>query len=198
MHTFKRVTVYCGSSQSADAKYYALARQVGTLLAERGIGVVYGGGRVGLMGALADAALAAGGEVIGVIPRRLQGLEVGHAGCTELHVVDGMPLRKSMMIHLGDAFLALPGGYGTWEELLEVTTQAVLNYHLKPVGVVDVDDYYAPLRAMLDRGVEERFVRPVHRDMLLFDTDPVALLDRMTQVQIPRVEDWLGAGKGQP
>lgn len=192
MHTFKRVTVYCGSSRTADEKYYALARQVGTLLAQRGVGVVYGGGRVGLMGALADAALAAGGEVIGVIPRRLQGLEVGHPGCTELHVVDGMPLRKSMMIHLGDAFLALPGGYGTWEELLEVTTQAVLNYHRKPVGVVDVDGYYAPLKAMLDRGVAERFVRPIHRDMLRFGEDPAALLDAMASVEIPKVEDWLG------
>ncbi len=193
MHSFKRITVYCGASTTADPKYYALARQVGRLLAEQGIGVVYGGGRVGLMGAVADAALEAGGEVIGVIPRRLQGLEVGHTGLTQLHVVDGMPLRKSMMIHLGDGFLALPGGFGTWEEILEAATQAVLNYHLKPLGVLDLDDYYAPLRALLDRGVEERFVRPMHRDLLHFGTDPQALLTRMQHAEVPRLEDWLGA-----
>ena len=195
MKSFRRIAVYCGSSNTVDPSYFELAAKVGRTLAERGIGVVYGGGRVGLMGAVADAALAAGGEVIGVIPRRLQGLEVGHTGLTEMHVVDGMPLRKSMMIHLSDAFIALPGGFGTWEEILEAATQAMLNYHTKPLGVLNLDGYYDPLRAMIDHAVGERFVRELHRDIVVFEPTLDALLDRLAAVEIPLMNEWLGQSK---
>lgn len=184
-HTFRRIAVYCGSSENADPKYYALARHVGKSLAEAGIGVVYGGGRVGLMGALADAALEAGGEVIGVIPKLLQDREVAHLGLTELYVVDGMPLRKSMMIQLCDGFIALPGGFGTWEEILEAATQGMLNYHRKPLGVLDLDGYYRPLKAMIAQGVRERFVREKHAELILFDTELERLLANMAQAEVP-------------
>lgn len=197
MNRFRRIAVYCGSSNQVDPKYLKLASDVGRTLAERGIGVVYGGGRVGLMGAVADAAMAAGGEVIGVIPRRLQGLEVGHSALTELHVVDGMPLRKSMMIHLSDAFIALPGGFGTWEEILEAATQGMLNYHRKPLGVLNLDGYYDPLRAMIDHAVAERFVRELHRDIVVFEPTIEALLDRLAQTEVPAVSDWLGQKAGE-
>lgn len=195
-HSFRRLTVYCGSSSDAAPKYYELARHVGRSLAQRGIGIVYGGGRVGLMGAMADAALEAGGEVIGIIPRRLQGREVGHEGLTELYVVDGMPLRKSMMIQLCDGFLALPGGFGTWEEILEAATQGMLNYHRKPMGVLDLDGYYAPLKAMIEQGVKERFVRAHHAEIILFDQQIDALLARMEQAEIPTIEWLQGGGRG--
>ncbi|MFT5584036.1 MAG: hypothetical protein ACI9VR_001621 [Cognaticolwellia sp.] len=193
-HTFRRIAVYCGSSQHADPKYYALAQAVGTHLAKQGIGIVYGGGRVGLMGALAEAALEAGGEVIGIIPKLLEDREVAHHGLTELYVVDGMPLRKSMMIQMSDAFLALPGGFGTWEEILEAATQGMLNYHRKPLGVLDLDGYYGPLQAMIAQGVEEKFVRPQHADLILFDDTLEPLLERMAQVEIPELSIPVGEG----
>lgn len=198
MHRIRRVAVYCGSSSRVDQKYFDLAEATGRRLAQRGIGVVYGGGRSGLMGVVADAALAAGGEVIGVIPERLQTLEIGHEGLTSLYVVDGMPMRKSMMIQLSDAFVALPGGFGTWEEILEAATQGMLNYHRKPLGVLDLDDYYAPLRALLTRAIDDRFVRENHRDLLLFDTEVDRLIDRLSQAVIPELTDWLGAVPGKP
>lgn len=186
-HTFRRIAVYCGSSQHADPAYYALAQAVGTHLAQQGIGVVFGGGKVGLMGALADAALEAGGEVIGIIPKLLQDREVAHRGLSELYVVDGMPLRKSMMIQMSDAFLALPGGFGTWEEILEAATQGMLNYHRKPLGVLDLNSYYAPLQAMIAQGVKEKFVRSQHSDLILFGQELEPLLERMRQVEIPEL-----------
>lgn len=186
-HSFRRIAVYCGSTQHAAPAHYELAQAVGTHLAEQGIGVVYGGGRVGLMGALADAALEAGGEVIGIIPKLLEDREVAHRGLSELYVVDGMPLRKSMMIQMCDAFLALPGGFGTWEEILEAATQGMLNYHRKPLGVLDLGGYYAPLQAMIAQGVAEKFVRPQHADLILFDDELLPLLERMAQVEIPEL-----------
>ncbi|MCX6896985.1 MAG: TIGR00730 family Rossman fold protein, partial [Verrucomicrobia bacterium] len=137
MRTFRRLCVYCGSSNHVPETYFAAARAVGTLLAERGIGVVYGGGRTGLMGAVATAALAAGGEVIGVIPEKLRALELDHGGLTELRVVDSMHARKLMMAELSDGFMALPGGFGTLEEIFEATTWTQLNYHRKPAGLLN-------------------------------------------------------------
>lgn len=191
MRSFGRVCVYCASSDATLDRYGDAARAVGRTLAERGIGVVYGGGCVGLMGALADAALEAGGEVIGVIPERLQALEVGHTGCTELHIVDSMHTRKARMAELSDAFIALPGGWGTWEELFEVTTWTQLGYHRKPVGVLDVDGYYAPLRAMVTQALEQGFVRPMLKDLLTFDDDLDRLLARMASADLPDIAQWI-------
>lgn len=188
--SFRRVAVYCASANVVVPRYGEAARSFGALLAARGIGLVYGGGSVGLMGVVADAVLAGGGEVIGVIPERLQALELGHQGVT-LEVVPSMHARKARMAELADAFVALPGGWGTWEELLEAVTWTQLGYHRKPCGVLDVDGYYAPLRELMARAVEDGFVRPSLRELLLFDEDGGALLDRMAGVEIPEMESWI-------
>jgi len=190
----RRVCVFCGSSHGASPVYAEAARDLGRRLARRGLGLVYGGGNVGLMGEVADAALAAGGEVIGVIPYALEAREVAHSGLTELHVVDSMHERKALMADLSDGFLALPGGIGTLEEFFEVWTWGQLGLHAKPCGLLDVAGYYAPLLAFLDRTVEEGFLRPAHREVVLVDTDPEALLDRMAAFTPPRVEKWMGRG----
>ena len=191
MHTFRRICVYCGSSDAVDERFKSAARAVGTLLAQRGIGVVYGGGRVGLMGIVADAALAAGGEVIGVIPDKLQALELGHSGLTELYVVDSMHARKMMMAQLSDGFIALPGGFGTLEEIAEVTTWSQLNYHRKPVGLLNVDGYYDPLIAWIQGALTAGFIRPAHQSLLRGAPTPEALLALLSRAEIPRLEDWL-------
>lgn len=191
--TFRRIAVYCSSSDRVLDRYGAFASSVGRRLAERGVGVVYGGGRVGLMGQVADGALGAGGEVIGVIPERLQELELGHTGCTRLEVVDTMHTRKARMAELSDAFIALPGGWGTWEELLEVTTWTQLGYHAKPVGVLDHDGYYGPLQRMVDAALEQGFVRTELSEMLCFDDDLDRLLARMADADLPPIERWLDA-----
>src|SRR3712207_1163783 len=157
-----RVCVYCGSSPGARPEYRAAARDLGTHLAQSGIGVVYGGGKVGLMGAVADAARDAGGEVIGVIPRALWEREVGHRGLDDLRVVASMHERKALMADLSDAFVALPGGVGTLEELVEAMTWTQLGIHDKPCGLLDAGGYYRHLVAFLDHAVEERFLRPEH------------------------------------
>ncbi|HEX2643195.1 MAG TPA: TIGR00730 family Rossman fold protein, partial [Thermoanaerobaculia bacterium] len=149
----------------------------------------------GLMGEVADAALAAGGEVIGVIPYALEAREVGHRGLTEMHVVDSMHERKARMADLSDGFLALPGGIGTLEELFEVWTWGQLGLHAKPCALLDVAGYYSPLLAFLDRTVDEGFLRPAHRAVLLVDADPEALLDRMAGFTPPAVEKWIGRGE---
>jgi uncharacterized protein (TIGR00730 family) len=156
-----------------------MARLTGELLARRGVSLVYGGGRVGLMGALADATLAAGGEVIGVIPQLLLGREVGHADLTQLHVVSTLSERKFMMGVLADAFLALPGGIGTMDELFEAWTWTQLNLQQKPCALLNWNGYYDPLIAFLDRAVEEGFLRPEHRAALIVDTQIERLLDRL-------------------
>jgi len=168
-----------------------LARDFGALLARRGIGVVYGGGRVGLMGEVADGALEAGGEVLGVIPAKLQKLEVGHNGVTELFVVDGMHARKSMMAHLSDAFVALPGGFGTLEEIIEVTTLTILQYHAKPVGLLNVDGYFDHLVAWIEHAADLGFVRPQHRKVLAAESTPEALLDTLASADLPGLA-WVG------
>lgn len=191
MRTLSRVAVYCGSANTPVATYGEAAFQVGVSLARRGIGVVYGGGRVGLMGKVADGALSAGGEVIGVIPERLMQLEVGHKGCTELHVVPSMHARKAKMAELSDAFVALPGGWGTWEELFEVVTWTQLGYQQKPAGVLNLGGYYDPLQAMVTRALEEGFVRPMLADLLVFGDDFGALLARMATAELPPIERWI-------
>ena len=176
MADLRSVCVFCGSNPGTDAAFVAAARAVGTTLAERGIGVVYGGGRVGMMGALADAAQAAGGRVTGVIPRDLVDREIGHTGLDDLRVVGSMHERKALMAELSDAFVALPGGIGTLEELFEVYTWAQLGIHAKPIGLLDVAGFYAPLAGFLDHVVERGFLRPETRDALLLADDIDALL----------------------
>jgi hypothetical protein len=187
-----RVCVYLGSSPGRLPAYADAAREVGRLLAERGIGLVYGGGTIGLMGAVADAACAAGGEVIGVIPEALRARERDHHGITELHVVDTMHERKAMMARLADGFLCLPGGIGTLEELFEAWTWAQLGYHAKPCGLLDVAGFYAPMAGFLDHVVAEGFLQPRHRAMLLVERDAAALLDRMARYLAPPTEHWIG------
>lgn len=171
------VAVFCGSSHGSSAAYAEAADHVGRTLAERGTTVVYGGGRVGLMGTVADAALAAGGTVVGVIPRSLHDRELAHTGCTELHVVDTMHERKAMMADLADAFLALPGGAGTLEEVAEQWTWAQLTIHAKRSGFLDVEGFWSPMRAMLDRMVADGFVREEQQHIVTIDADLDALLD---------------------
>jgi uncharacterized protein (TIGR00730 family) len=174
----RRICVFCGSSPGRDPAYLAAARTVGSRLAERGIGVVYGGSRVGLMGAVADAALDADGEVIGVIPQGLVDRELAHTGLTELRTVGTLHERKAVMAELSDAFIALPGGLGTLEELAEVTSWAQLGLHAKPIGLLDVDDYWDDLLAWLDHAVETGFLAPADRALLHRATDLGDLLAR--------------------
>ena len=175
----KRVAVFCGSSDLARADHVAAAVAFGALLARRQLGLVYGGSSVGLMGRCADAALHGGGEVQGVLPRGLFAKEIAHRGLSQLHVVESMHERKAKMAALADAFVALPGGLGTLEELFEVWTWAVLGIHRKPVGLLDVDGFYGSLLAFLDRAVADGFLAAPHRALLFVDDDAGRLLDRM-------------------
>ena len=175
----RSVCVFCGSSSGNDPDYVELARRAGAALARRGLTLVYGGGRVGLMGALADAALEAGGRVIGVIPQMLLDKEVGHAGLTHLHVVSTMTDRKLLMGELSDAFLALPGGIGTMDELFEVWTWTQLDLHRKPCALLNYNGYYEALIAFLDHAVEQGFLRPRHRAALVTDVELEKLLDTL-------------------
>lgn len=184
----KRICVFCGSSPGHDPRYLEAARSMGRTLAQRGIGLVYGGGSVGLMGAVADAALASGGEVIGVIPQVLQIRELAHKKLSTLHVVGSMHERKALMAELSDGFVALPGGMGTLEELSEVLTWAQLGLHARPVGLLDVAGYYQPLAEFFDRAVGAGFLRPAHRALLLVGHEPAALLDRFAAWRGPAIE----------
>jgi uncharacterized protein (TIGR00730 family) len=185
------VCVFCGSNAGVGPAYLEAARHVGRGLAERGLRLVYGGARVGMMGALADAAIAAGGEVTGVIPRQIVDLEVGHDGVADLRIVDSMHERKALMADLADAFVALPGGIGTLEELFEVFTWAHLGLHRKPLGLLDVAGYYAPLEAMLDHAVDQHFLRRETRAMLVRDDSLDALLERFDAWEPPRGAKWI-------
>lgn len=189
----KRICVFCGSNSGADAAYAQAARGLVTLLAERGIGLVYGGGNVGLMGVMADAMLEAGGEVIGVIPQSLVAREVAHHGITELRVVQTMHERKAMMNALSDAFIAMPGGFGTLDEFFEVLTWSQLGYHGKPCGMLDVGGYYRDLLAMLDRAVTDGFLNPAHRALILEDTDAARLLGRFARFRPVTAGKWADA-----
>lgn len=188
---FERVALYCASSDDIPEVYFEAARAFGRLLGERGIGVVTGGGRVGLMGACADAALAAGGEVIGVIPEKLMALEVGHSGLTSLEVVPDMQTRKKRMETLSDAFVALPGGFGTLDEIFEAACNTQLAYHLKPCGLLNVDGYYDGVVQWLERAIREHFVRPVHASIVVSADEPEALLQAMAQADLAGIAKWL-------
>ncbi|MGY2734258.1 LOG family protein [Sphingomonas sp. UYP23] len=175
----KRLAIYCGSATPADPIYIECARQVGRTLAERGIGVVYGGGKLGLMGAVADSALEAGGEVIGIIPQALVNAEVAHRGLTELHVVETMHQRKQAFTDLSDGFVNLPGGTGTMDELWEALSWAQIGYHAKPVGLLNIAGYYDHLVAFYRHMGEVGFLRPQHHGILLIDTGLDGLLEQM-------------------
>jgi len=179
----KRLAIYCGSATPADPAFVEAARQVGHDLAKRGIGIVYGGGRLGLMGAVADAALEAGGEVIGVIPEALVSAEVAHRGCTQLHIVQTMHQRKAMFTDLSDGFVTLPGGVGTMDELWEAISWAQLGYHAKPVGLFNMNGFYDPLIAFYRQMVEVGFIRHGHADILIHASELDILLDRMASYQ---------------
>ncbi|HEX8926439.1 MAG TPA: TIGR00730 family Rossman fold protein [Terriglobales bacterium] len=187
----RRVCVFCASSPGARPEYRAAAEEIGTELARRHIGLVYGGGNVGLMGVVADAALAAGCEVIGVIPKKLMARELGHNGLTQLHVVGSMHERKALMADLSDAFIALPGGYGTLDEFCEVLTWSQLGLHSKPCGILNVRGYYSPLLTMFDHAVDERFLKPENRELVLAQDTAPALLDAIERWRAVPVEKWL-------
>ncbi|WP_379545654.1 TIGR00730 family Rossman fold protein [Qipengyuania sp. DSG2-2] len=177
------LAVYCGSATPEDPRYVELAREVGATLAQRGIGVVYGGGRLGLMGAVASGALAAGGEVIGVIPEALAGSEVANHDCTELHTVSGMHERKQKFTDLSDGFVTIPGGVGTMDELWEAMSWAQLGYHTKPVGLLNAFGFYDDLIAFNSKMAEVGFVRPAHQNILIHSDTMPELLDAMTAYQ---------------
>lgn len=181
----KRVCVFCGSKPGAREAYREAARELGHALVERGYGLVYGGASVGLMGTLAGAVLEKGGEVIGVIPEALLARELAHADLNELHVVGTMHERKALMAAKADAFIAMPGGFGTFEELFEVVTWGQLGIHRKPIGLLDVEGYYDAVLALVDRGVAEGFIPETHRELLLVDAEPRALLDRLEGYRVP-------------
>ena len=194
--TLHRLCVFCGSNAGHDPIYRAEAERLGRLLAGRGIELVYGGGNVGLMGTVADACLAAGGTVIGVIPEALMGKEVAgrpvdHRSLTRLEVVDSMHTRKARMAELADGFIALPGGFGTFEEFCEILTWGQLGFHAKPTGLLNVNGFYDPLLAMFDRAVADGFLRPQNRAMALADTDSERLLAAMAAYEAEPVSKWL-------
>ena len=191
MSQFKRICVFCGSSSGRDPAFAAAATALGTLIARRGLGLVYGGAMVGLMGEVADAALAAGGEVFGVIPQKLAGREIAHDNLTELHVVDSMHARKAKMAELSDAFVSLPGGWGTLEETFEVLTWLQLRYHEKPVGLINVAGYYDGLLAFADHAVDSGFVSVDNRRLLIDAEDAETLLDRMAGLELPPAPKWM-------
>ena len=187
----KKVCVYCGSSPGAQPEYAKAARELGRVLASEGLGVIYGGSNVGLMGQLADGALEGGGEVIGVIPKMFVNKGIDHWGLTEVRVVDSMHERKAIMAELGDAFIALPGGMGTLEEFFEVLTWAQLGIHRKPCGLLNVCGYYDRLIDFLNHTVAERFIRRDHRSMILVADTPTALLEKFQEYRAPVVEKWI-------
>ena len=195
MNTLNAICLYCGSSPGENLAYREAAALLGRTFAERNIRLVYGGGSVGLMGVAADACLAAGGEVIGVIPRLLMEKEVGHHGLTKMHVVENMHERKALMTDLADGFIAMPGGYGTLDELFEALTWLQLGYHAKPVGILNVAGFFDHLMAFIDHSRHEGFLRPLHHEALCMDRDLAALLEKMRVVEAPDTSKWLDRHK---
>lgn len=187
----RRVCIFCGSMNGSRPSYRRAAEETGRTLARQGIGLVYGGGNIGLMGVVADAALAAGGEVIGVIPYHLVQKEVAHTGLADLRTVSSMHERKALMADLSDAFIALPGGYGTLDEFCEVLSWSQLGLHRKPCGLLNVEGYYDGLLGLLDHGVGEGFIRPEHRALVLVDESPGRLIERLASAPLPFVEKWI-------
>ncbi len=191
----ERVCVFCGSNPGNTEAYADAAAQLGKTLAEKGLGVVYGGSSVGLMGRVADAALAAGGEVFGVIPEKLRAKEIYHTELTKLHVVESMHDRKALMAKMADAFIALPGGIGTFEEFFEVLTWNQLGYHQKPCGLLNVNGYYAQMANFLDNVVQEGFLMQEHRNMVLASDSPEELLEKFESYDPPQVDKWIDKKK---
>ena len=189
---FRRICVFCGSNLGIGPVYRDAAVVLGQLLAAGGIELVYGGGNIGLMGVLADAVLESGGRVIGVIPESLMAKEVGHAGLTELRIVKSMHERKALMADLSDGFIAMPGGFGTFEEFCEIVTWSQLGIHAKPCGLLNVEGYYDPLLKLFDRAVREGFLREENRRLVLEDRDPIQLLDKMARFRVPAMGKWIG------
>ena len=188
---FRRICVFCGSNSGINPAYRDAAQAMGHLLAERGIELVYGGGNVGLMGVLADAVLEANGRAIGVIPESLMSKEVGHLGLTELRIVQSMHERKALMADLSDGFIAMPGGFGTFEEFCEVVTWSQLGIHAKPCGLLNVSGYYDPLLQLFDHAVREGFLRQENRRLVLEDRDSTRLLQKMEQFHVTAVGKWI-------
>ncbi len=187
----RRVCVFCGSNVGVRPAYADAARALGRALVARGSGLVYGGGNVGLMGVVADAVLAAGGEVIGVIPHALMAREIGHSGVTSMHVVDSMHERKALMADQADAFVALPGGVGTFEELFEAITWTQLGVHAKPCGLLNVDGFYDDLLRFLDHAWTEGFIKAETRAIVKASADPHELLDQLGSATMPDVPRWI-------
>jgi len=187
-----RICVYCGSSPGLLADYREAGTQLGHMLAGRDIGLVYGGAAVGVMGAVADGVLEKGGEVIGVIPAALATREVAHDGLSKLFVVDSMHERKAKMAELSDGFIALPGGWGTLEEIFEMLTWAQLGFHDKPCGLLNISHYFDHLYAFLEHAIQQRFVREAYRPMMMIEESAESLLDRFTSYRAPRVKKWIG------
>ena len=194
MTEVRRVAVFCGSNPGIRPEYAAAAKSLGRTLASRGIGLVYGGSNVGLMAAIADEMADERGEIIGVIPRSLVEREVANTSLSDLRVVESMHERKALMAELADGFIALPGGIGTLEEFFEIWTWAQLGMHQKPCGLLNAAGYYDPLLTFLDRTVDEKFVRPVHRQMVMVEREAPALLDRFLAYEPPQVVKWINAG----
>lgn len=190
MSGVKSIAIYCGAAVGARPAYAEAARELGQRMAQAGVRLVYGGGKVGLMGTIADAVLAHGGEAIGVIPVALMEKEVGHKGLTELHVVENMHQRKQMMADLSDAFIAMPGGIGTCEELFEVFTWLQIGYHAKPIGLLNVERYYDPLMTFMKTMVSEQFLKGAQLDQLQIAESPAVLLDTIRQFTPAHVDRW--------
>ena len=193
MSRFRRLCVYCGSSSGNEPAHREAAHALGGLLARSGIGLVYGGGHVGLMGAVADGALAANGEVIGVIPHALMMKELGHGGVTDLRVVGSMHERKQLMVDLSDGFIALPGGFGTLDELFETLTWLQLSFHEKPVGVLNVGGFFDGLISFIKHMTQQDFLKPAHADCVLVEADASTLLERMEAFRPPELGKWIEA-----
>jgi len=188
----KKICVYCGSSPGRNPAYLQAAESLARVMCERGIGLVYGGAAIGVMGAVANAVLEGGGEAIGVIPSSLAVKEVAHSSLTELHVVASMHDRKAMMAELSDGFIALPGGWGTLEEIFEILTWAQLGFHHKPCGLLNVGGYYDGLIGFLDNAFEQQFVNELCRPMLMKSREPASLLDQFAEYRAPKVRKWVG------
>lgn len=188
----KNICVYCGSSPGKNPAYLLAAERLAKVMCDRDIGLVYGGAAIGVMGAVADAVLEGGGEAVGIIPKSLAVKEVAHSNLTQLHVVASMHERKAMMAELADGFIALPGGWGTLEEIFEILTWAQLGFHHKPCGLLNVEGYYDGLISFLDNTIEQQFVNELCRPMLMKASKPAALLDQFAEYRAPRVRKWMG------
>ena len=187
----KRISVFCGSRDGSRSSYVQAAEALGQALLQRGIGLVYGGGGVGMMGRISETVKSGGGEIIGIIPNALLAREAGRNDIGELRIVRSMHERKAIMVEISDGFIAIPGGFGTFEEFCEIVTWAQLGLHAKPVGLLNVDSYFDPLIAQFDRAVTEEFAYPENRALILHETNPDRLLDLMEAYNPPKIEQWI-------